>query len=204
VAKVQKEKQQAILAERNRDELQFLYVLLTDNGRKLPTIKKEVLVQAFASAAGQGYVNVLEKLLHLGADKLGRTKCRGETALHIAAAQGQAEVVGLLLKKDVPVDVKDENDRMPLHCAVSHGQLDTVQLLLQNKAPINAKTSEGLTPLHLAVVAGRLPVVDVLMRFGADVSISGGVPTGQTPLELAQSLGRGEIINRLRRSRDKR
>ena len=76
--------------------------------------------------------------------------------MHYAAKNGKTEIVELLLaKKDIDVNIKDNDGETPLHKAVEVGVTEIVKLLLSKEnIDMNARDSERLEvlPLHLLLV----------------------------------------------------
>lgn len=125
---------------------------------------------------------------------------RGETALHMAARAGQADVVRYLLKNGAKVDTKSkvgtlssalshftktdliwvhklpstsvQDDQTALHISSRLGKIDIVQQLLHCGASANAATTSGYTPLHLAAREGHEDVATMLLENGASLSSS--------------------------------
>ncbi|CAE8686585.1 unnamed protein product, partial [Polarella glacialis] len=56
--------------------------------------------------------------------------CRGRTALHHAAYEGNAEVADLLLQAGADVLQRDYEDRSALHVAASRGQVEMARLMI--------------------------------------------------------------------------
>ncbi|KIH51444.1 ankyrin repeat protein [Ancylostoma duodenale] len=80
---------------------------------------------------------------------------RGQTALMMAAACGNLQVVRLLLEQGASVDRADSRDRQALHYASSCSQNVVVDALLQAGADPNAADSDGMTPLLEACASGH-------------------------------------------------
>ena len=59
-------------------------------------------------------VKTVELCVDCGAD-VNALKSDSVTALHLAAAKGNVEVVNFLISKGASVQVKDENSKTPLH-----------------------------------------------------------------------------------------
>ncbi|XP_034936116.1 ankyrin repeat domain-containing protein 27-like [Chelonus insularis] len=97
---------------------------------------------------------------------------RGETALHVACANGLVDLVEILLDAGANVNVCTNNEnRTPLHFACSNSRIKVVKLLLNCcTININVKDFVGNTPLHLAAKNGDSHVVELLLRHGADVN----------------------------------
>jgi ankyrin repeat protein len=145
-----------------------------------------------------------------------------ERPLVLAARNGRARVVELLLDKDSAIDPKKGTSA--LVAAAGSGQLEVVRLLLARGADINRKDSMGTTALQSAAAGGHLDVVVLLIRRGAHVLatdvyhatalhaaarkgnvdiarelINAGVPVDcrndfrETPLHVAASEGHAEL-----------
>ncbi len=91
----------------------------------------------------------------------------GNTALHWAARNGDAQLVRELLDRGVPADAVNQVGATPLLYAV--GNVDSVKALLDRGAQINRASKFGTTPL---IAAARYPkssaVVRLLLERGAD------------------------------------
>ena len=59
------------------------------------------------------------------------------------------------------------------------------------------RSAEGYTALHYAAAAGNLQVAEFLLGRGADVQLEGNRGTGRTPLFLATTSGKLEIVKLL-------
>jgi ankyrin repeat protein len=92
-------------------------------------------------------------------------KC-GFTALHLAAMEGYADIVELLLKhENIDVNLTNKNGWTALHVSVIEGNKDLVKLLLQHKkTDVNLFNKNGLTALHLATEKGRIEIVKLLLQ----------------------------------------
>ena len=91
-----------------------------------------------------------------------------EAPIHVAATQGDAECLQLLLQRNADVRVLLGQDRMsPLHLAAQEGNAESIRLLLDAKADFNAVNLRGQTPLHLAAVSQSVESVAVLLEAGA-------------------------------------
>jgi hypothetical protein len=88
-------------------------------------------------------------------------------ALQIAAADGNEEVMQLLLEHgaDPNIDVGDYGP--PLQSAAIFGTRSCVQLLLDYGADVNARAGYFGSAIRAAAVSNRLPIVQLLLRQGA-------------------------------------
>ena len=139
---------------------------------------------------------------------------QGRTALHLAAAAGNTEVVQLLLLQKADPDSLDNQGKTPLHLAVENGYSGPAAALVQggadiymadssgkvaareamksfdlfqavvNKENASAGRIEGNTLLHLAASEGNTTAVKYLLDQKADVNIRNSETL--LPLDLAQ------------------
>ena len=101
----------------------------------------------------------------------------GATALHVAAENGQEQIVQyayntnfivhpralnlccrFLLAAGVPLDIKSKLGLTPLHMAAEKGQLNCVRQLRTLGADHLHRNSDGMTPMHRAAHGGHTEV----------------------------------------------
>jgi len=130
----------------------------------------------------------------------------GRTALHLATIKGHANIVRLLLKHNLPVDVpiidrscqSGKEGWTALHCAVDGGHYEVVTALLGHQASLQATDLNVNTPLHLAAAQQRDSTFDIV-----NALLTQGAPTtkrniqNQAPLDVAIECGNELIIDLL-------
>lgn len=86
---------------------------------------------------------------------------QGNSALHMAAANGLADLIDVLClyvpespRARVQVDVRNELGNTPLAWAAQQNQLGAVRRLVHFGADVNSINATNLTPLDLALMAG--------------------------------------------------
>lgn len=84
----------------------------------------------------------------------------------------------------------------PLHIVANWGDCEAISVLLSAGADVNAIGESGFTPLHCAAEQNRSGAIILLRKAGASTI---GDADGETPLELATSLGNRQAINALRK-----
>ncbi|QDW08246.1 ankyrin repeat domain-containing protein [Wolbachia pipientis] len=114
------------------------------------------------------------------------------TLLMVAALNGHANIVEVLLEKGAHVNEKDWRDMTPLHLAALNGHANILEVLLEKGAHVNEKGWRDTTPLHLAAFYGHASVVEVLLEKGANVNAVDS--EGFTPLHLAALNGHANIV----------
>lgn len=97
-----------------------------------------------------------------------------QSALHLAAASGNAKCVRALLTHNADTNATDTLGRTPLHaCAAAGNTADhvaVVQLLIENGANPTLKDQTGMGPLHIAAERGNNLVLEALIQIGVDVN----------------------------------
>ncbi|UTC62905.1 ankyrin repeat domain-containing protein [Treponema sp. OMZ 787] len=117
----------------------------------------------------------------------------GETLLHIFARKGYTGFLKFLIKKNIPIDVKDASSSTALHEAVYNGNVEAALLLLQAGADPNSRNSSGNTALHLVMPeASRSKLVSELIKAGANPNLKDNY--GETPLHIASRVGMNDEI----------
>ncbi|XP_063311443.1 DNA-binding protein RFXANK [Pelobates fuscus] len=112
-------------------------------------------------AAAFGEIETIQHLLDMGADPHILAKER-ESALSLASTGGYSDIVTLLLKKEVDINIYDWNGGTPLLYAVRGNHVKCVEVLLEHGADITMEADSGYTPMDLAVALGHKKVQQVI------------------------------------------
>lgn len=115
------------------------------------------------------------------------------TSLHLAAWEGNLELVARLLDRGADVNALDRNGETALHGAAAWGDTRMVRLLIERGARVN---HPGVSPLHWAAKYGNLEVLRLLLDAGADAFSR--TEFGQTPEDLARVAGHRDAADLLR------
>jgi ankyrin repeat protein len=109
-----------------------------------------------------------------------------QTALHIAASAGNAEVVTLLVERKADLEIRDENQYTALCIAAEKGNTDSVRNLIEARADLTVMCKEETTAKFLSVLdlASGNECIELLKRYGVD---------GWTPLMVAVERGRYSV-----------
>ena len=96
----------------------------------------------------------------------------GSTPLHLAAANGHADLAALLVDKGALLGVRDDREDTPLQAAAREGRWEVVGLLADRIKPgsgavLDNPDFDGATLLHLASEAGRADIVKLLLCEGS-------------------------------------
>jgi hypothetical protein len=120
------------------------------------------------------------------------------TALHAAVAEGQNDILSLLLKHGANAGAQDASDMTPLHRAVLEGNLEAGRRLLDHGAAINPRARHNLTPVCVAVMKGHVEFARMLLERGAAMDVRPMMgPDWRTPLAKAVSLRNIQMVRLL-------
>jgi len=114
------------------------------------------------------------------------------TALMVAAQEGHADVVKVLLERKANVDLSRSDDATPLFIASMQGHPEVVELLIAANATLHLDDEAGISPLIIACNNGHEQVVRALLAANAPVEQDD--PNGRTPLYYACQAGRAEFV----------
>lgn len=108
-----------------------------------------------------------------------------QSALLVAAGQGDGPVVADLLEAGASPDRTDESGETALMHAARSGVTDVVELLIGSGLDVNAIDANEMTPLMHAAQHGRAAAIRALMDAGADI---GAKTAGGTTVILNYSV----------------
>ena len=119
------------------------------------------------------------------------------TTLQQAAADGDEDMVRLLLSRGIDVDGKegDVSNETALHVAAHFGYQHIVDMLIQAGARVDDLDLQGQTPLHAAASSGQEAIARMLLLQGARLNCVDNA--GDTPLHCAARYGRLEVVRLL-------
>lgn len=119
--------------------------------------------------------DIIKELLSNGANVHDKNDA-GQTLLHIAIEKQKGlDVIQELLKFEVEVNIRDNNNVSPLHLALNSSwkTLEVIRELLNYGASVDEKITENRTPLHIAIEnENNVDVISELLKYGADVNSS--------------------------------
>lgn len=143
------------------------------------------------------YNYAVEWLINNSAD-INARDTKNETALHIAARNGNVEQVKMLLTRGATINLKNSSGNTPLMIAAIRGKIDALQQLInKDKSLINEKNNKGMTALHHAAIKNKQPIVEKLIDEGATINEVDN--NNNTPLHLAakRSSSSSDVIKTL-------
>ncbi|GAB1213283.1 hypothetical protein ATERTT37_002432 [Aspergillus terreus] len=127
------------------------------------------------------------------------SRCNGLTALYIAIAAGNEDVVRLLLEAGADAKARTTCEvgtgESVLHMAVGWFHNSMLALLIRYGADVNVAGTNpiGQTALHIAAEYGNTEAITELIKYGTNINAK--FPDGQTALEVAAQKGQIEAVS---------
>jgi ankyrin repeat protein len=148
-------------------------------------------------AAANGDIQILRDLLRSTSPAVVRAADDPNefTALHLAAAGGNVDVVRFLLSEEIGADATAArgNNFTPLHSAAMYGHTSVCELLIDAGADPNIQTDpQGYAPLHSASFGGHVDTVRLLISRNADTTLRNY--RDELPIETARRQQQHEVI----------
>ncbi len=109
-------------------------------------------------------IKIIDLLLANGADINAQTT-QGQTLLHRAVEQNEAEIVSLLISRGGETNIRDQKGNYPLHIAKTE---EIAALLISNGADPKQPDNEGSTFVHQAVREKWQDTLKLLAETGTD------------------------------------
>eukprot|EP00794_Sanderia_malayensis_P003533 gene3533-4034_t len=206
--------QQKLLSSLEKKDMQMLQdVLENEDVRINEPLSKHTQTTALCLAAISGMPDFVRILLNHDADpKVGDGFSM--TPLHSAAKAGHMNVVQVLLKHGVDINIRTVSTKQtPLHVAAANSSVDVVKLLVLEGADRNVEDTEGRTPfdmtpdleikellatdknlLYIAIAKGDMNVVVKQIKEDKSISVNITFATGLSPLQVACSYDQLEIL----------
>lgn len=146
------------------------------------------------SSVTTGDLNKIDMLKSYGAD-LSAVNYDLRTALHVACAEGNEEVVKHLLLNGAAVHIRDRYDRSPLSEAINHDHHEIIKLLLKCGSHVTGSTRGLGDSLCGAGARGLIKRLESYRLAGVDLSLQDA--SGRTALHLAALHGHVNAVDYL-------
>ncbi|XP_057480170.1 ankyrin repeat-containing protein At5g02620-like [Actinidia eriantha] len=150
-------------------------------------------------AAEYGYVNLVREMIKYYDLVAASIKARnGFDALHIAAKQGDLEVVKVLMEAHPELSMTvDMTNTTALHTAATQGHIEVVNFFLESESSLaTIARSNGKTALHSAARNGHVQVVKSLLSKHPEIARRND-KKGQTALQMAVKGQNNEVVEEL-------
>lgn len=115
-----------------------------------------------------GNMSLLQTFIDQGND-INETDVYGNTSLHLAVCCNQIEMVQVLLKNNINVNIKNNNGYTSLLFVIDN--IDILKMLLKHGANTNFQDDRGWTALLYACNNKNYEFIEELLHFNADINI---------------------------------
>lgn len=138
---------------------------ITETAKPEPPIAKAPEISIY-DAVQRGNIEAVKQHLAAGSD-VNKIISKGRTLLHIAAENGQKEIVELIIDDGANINVLSVLFKYsPIGLAAQSNQKEIVKLLIAKGANLNTRGIRGRTPLDLAVQANLIEIANLLRKNG--------------------------------------
>lgn len=103
--------------------------------------------ETLLEAAKNGDNSIIKDYIQLGKADIETKDNNGQTALHLAAANGHTATVVLLLSNGANINAIDTNGCTPLHLSIDKTHYEVTISLIEKGADFNIKNKNGSTPI---------------------------------------------------------
>ena len=140
-----------------------------------------------------GHGEIVDDLVNNGAS-LAAVDSRGMTPLHVAAREGETEMMRLFLLKGANIDALDNDKQTPVFLAVFHGHVAAGLALMAAGADVGVPCYVlKWSVAHAAARGGLVEILEALVDNGADVNAVDD--TNVTPLHTAARFNKARSIH---------
>ena len=157
--------------------------LVSKTKTMIERIQQAEKTHSFFEAIEKGDIEQVKLLISEGANVNDRDQ-DGQSALNLAIAGKNKDLVELIIDKGADINGKGVDDVTPLHEAAWRGHKEIAELLIDKGADVNIPTKDQWTPLHSACNNNYPDMVKLLVANGADVNAED--KWGATPLYYAK------------------
>jgi len=151
-----------------------------------------------ACASQRGIPELVQVLIEAGGANVNHPSTRLETALHLAALEGHAAIVKILISHGADIDQPaTEAEQTPLMAAVIGEHEEILRLLLKNLKTTESlakQDTDGWTALMYAVTTDDDELVSLIANVGKQEAAAPANKDDQRALEIAQESGNEAII----------
>lgn len=133
--------------------------------------------------AAEGDTDGVRALIDENPERLHLCDESGWTALHHAAYNDHAALIGYLLEAGADANAVGEGECAPIHVVATDGSPASLAKLIEGGADVSIPDDTGATALHFAALNKRVDMARALIGHGAPVNMKDA--QADTPLDIA-------------------
>ncbi|CAD6186231.1 unnamed protein product [Caenorhabditis auriculariae] len=156
---------------------------------------EDLLTSAVLSASEEGNLRALNQLSALHRLYPNTADKKNESAVHVAAEAGQAEVVNYLHMKGAHLTTRNSEGDTPLHKACRGGHSTVVAYLVNERAEVDSINKNGETPMHCALESDVANIVRMLVPLNPRLDLKNA--NGDTAMHCAARSSNPQLITLL-------
>ena len=143
-------------------------LLLRSGASVDPPVDTEDATPPLLAAAFKGNLTITNMLISHGAKLTVRENILGQTAFHRAVQGAHMNVIALLHKSGLDINIVDLRGYSALFIACGKGDKEVIELLIDLGCNVNITGDNGVTALSLAVKKGYVDIVNMLLYHKAE------------------------------------
>lgn len=151
--------------------------------KEMNSVRRALLPILLTCAAKSGDLETIQQLIDQDANINEPSDYDGKTCLHVACAEGHADVVKCLLKRGASIYVRDRRGRTPLFDAIRNKRHVVVDLLLNVGARFEHDDIEVARELCIAATENDVERLRLWLK--SQVNMNSTDLDGRTPLHVA-------------------
>ncbi|KAI3677877.1 hypothetical protein L6452_37149 [Arctium lappa] len=136
-----------------------------------PTATELERVEELLEAARYNDIDDVIKLAAVGVSLDSKDE-EGRTALHMASANGNVDIVNYLISNKVDVNASNVENNTPLHWACLNGRIEVVKILILAGADVSSLNRHERTPVDEAAIGGKMDVIDAINTTVAQLELT--------------------------------
>ena len=149
--------------------------------------------KTFFAAAASGDLAEVKYGLEANKYDINMKNADGNTATHLAAVNGQMEVLKYLLKRTPDLEIKNNVQDTPLLAAAAKDKSEAARALVAAGADVNTHDGGYTYPLHWVAHFGDLDLAKAMVAKGVELDVRTRKEE-RTPVYYAVSADRGAVL----------
>ncbi len=140
-------------------------------------------------------LNRVQAIVAQNPDQVDAKNPHNNTPLHLAALNGNKDIVEFLIDNGADINLGDNENSPPIVNAAIAPHFDIVKLMLDRGASPSLVDDNGMTPLHFAAIGGDPRIAELFLSRGTDANATNR--NGLSPAIYAAYRGKVDVLKLL-------